>query len=137
MRGRGGQAAGGRGWFSRRKKREGDLDPGKRETSGHTDTCCHGLVAVSCHLSGRVCTENTMGLPRQEDASCFAPWVHCRASRGRVCRSVFFTLPSSRREGAGRVRTGVGAGGGLKAGERESRGASYSSKMAQQDLMPF
>lgn len=39
----------------------------------------------------------------------------------------------------GSLREGVGAGeeGGLQAGEREGKGATYSSRIAQQNLMPF
>ena len=78
-----------------------------REASGYPDTCCHCLVVVSCLLSGRACTENTM----TRRCFLFCCVVHCGASRGRVYRSVFFTLPGS-------LRKAVGAGedGDLMAG---------------------
>lgn len=73
----------------RREEREEGPGTGWREASRRPDTCCHGWVAVSC-ACGHVSRENTMGLPWQEEASCFAARAHCWTLRGgAVCVCVF------------------------------------------------
>lgn len=71
------------------KKRERGLDTGWQEASGHPDTCCHGLVAVSCHLSGCVQIEhNGFALTRR----CFLFFcVNSLLGIKRVFRSVFLS----------------------------------------------